>query len=96
MPHVFEKFYRGRPAVVSPEVSPEDLPGYTEASGVGLGLYLAHSIVEQLSGRIAVENRAPHRTIFTIYLPVWRGDEEGQDVPGLTEDKHDAEAFARG
>ena len=98
IPHVFEKFYRGRPAVAvaSSEVSPADLPDYNEASGVGLGLYLAHSIIEQLGGRISVENDSPRGTVFTIYLPVWRGDEDEQDNRSLTEEKHNAEAFAGG
>lgn len=92
VPHVFEKFYRGRPSAAS-LVEPA---AYNEASGVGLGLYLAHSIVEQLNGRIAVENRAPRGTVFTIYLPVWSGDDEGQERRTLIREKHDAEAFARG
>jgi signal transduction histidine kinase len=94
VPHVFEKFYRGRPAVTSPEVSPEALPGYNEESGLGLGLYLVHSIVEQLGGRIRVENRAPRGTVFSLYLPVWRGDDEGQGERTFTEEKHEGEAFA--
>ena len=92
IPHVFEKFYRGRPSAAS-LVETAD---YNEASGVGLGLYLAHSIVEQLGGRIAVENRAPRGAVFTIYLPVWSGNDEGQERQTLIREKHDAEAFARG
>jgi signal transduction histidine kinase len=95
IPHIFEKFYRGRPAAVPPEVSPEDSSNYNEASGVGLGLYLVHSIVEQLGGRIGVENGSLRGTIFTIYLPVWRTAAEEQDNRSLTEEKQDAEAFAR-
>jgi signal transduction histidine kinase len=96
VPHVFEKFYRGRPAAISPEVPPEELPDYNEASGVGLGLYLVHSIVEQLGGRITVESATPRGTVFTIYLPMWPSDVEEQDNHSLTEEKHDAKAFARG
>jgi signal transduction histidine kinase len=95
MPHVFEKFYRGRPAVASPDTLLTEPPVYNETSGVGLGLYLAHSIVEQLGGHITVENAAPRGTVFTIYLPVWRDDDEEQSGHNLTEENHDTEAFAR-
>lgn len=90
VPHVFEKFYRGRPAA-----SLTEFADCNEASGVGLGLYLANSIVEQLGGRLTVENRDPHGTVFTIYLPVWRGYEG--DEPGVPiEEKQNAEAFTSG
>ncbi|MCA1849893.1 MAG: ATP-binding protein, partial [Acidobacteria bacterium] len=92
VPHVFEKFYRGRPAAASPAEAAD----CNEASGIGLGLYLAHSIIEQLGGRILVENRPQRGTVFTIYLPVWRGGDEGQDARSFAEEEHDAEAFAGG
>jgi two-component system, OmpR family, sensor histidine kinase BaeS len=95
MPHVFEKFYRGRPAV-APDAQPEAPFGYNESAGVGLGLYLAHSIIEQLGGRITVESMATGGALFTIHLPVWREDDVEQGAHSLTEEKHDAEAFARG
>lgn len=94
IPHVFEKFYRGRPVAISTEASLEELPDYNEASGVGLGLYLVHTIVEQLGGRIKIENATPRGTIFTIYLPVWVDNEE-QDGRGLDEEKQNVETFAR-
>ena len=94
VPHVFEKFYRGRPAAILTGASLEELPDYNEAPGVGLGLYLAHSIVEQLGGRITVENTAPRGTVFTIYLPVWPGNEE-QDGLVPEEEKKDVETIAR-
>ncbi|HWT03942.1 MAG TPA: ATP-binding protein [Pyrinomonadaceae bacterium] len=94
-PHVFEKFYRGRPAAVPHGESPGETIDYNEASGVGLGLYLAHSIVEQLGGRISVENTAPRGTVFTVYLPAWRGV-EGRGASRPEEEKQNAEAFARG
>ena len=95
VPRVFEKFYRGRPAAFSPEETPVETADYNEASGVGLGLYLAHSFVEQLGGRISVANTAPRGTVFTVHLPAWRSV-EGQDVNKLEEGKQNAEAFARG
>lgn len=94
VPHVFEKFYRGRPAGISTEASLEELPDYSEAPGVGLGLYLAHSIVEQLGGRITVENIDPRGTVFTIYLPVWPAN-EGQDERAPEEETQNVETIAR-
>jgi signal transduction histidine kinase len=91
VPHVFEKFFRGRPAATA-----QGCADGTEASGVGLGLYLAHSIVEQLGGRMTVENRDPSGTVFTIYLPAWRGVDEGAEARTISEERRDAEAFARG
>jgi hypothetical protein len=44
---------------------------------------------------LMVENRDPRGTVFTIYLPVWRGD-EGDEPGAPIEEKHDAEAFAGG
>ena len=96
VPHVFEKFYRGRPAKVSHGATPgEDVLTTTKRPGVGLGLYLAHSIVEQLGGRISVENAEPRGTVFTVYLPPGAAL-KGQEVSGPEEEKQNAEAFARG
>lgn len=95
LPFVFEKFFRGRPAAPHPGASdPADFPAErAEAPGVGLGLYLAHSIVGQLGGSICAES--PPRgekvgTAFTVRLPAWRGEggadaaEEAEDVEALT------------
>lgn len=72
LPHVFEKFYRGRPAsetMNNPQSGSLPCP---EPPGVGLGLYLVRSIIEQLGGRIVVESGAGRSTVFTLYLPLWR------------------------
>jgi signal transduction histidine kinase len=69
LPHVFEKFYRGRLASSS-EVAVGDQPG------VGLGLYLAQNLVEQIGGRIEAESRAGRGSAFNVYLPVC--EEEGR------------------
>jgi signal transduction histidine kinase len=95
LPLVFEKFFRGRPAASSRgERDPADFSSeYVEAPGVGLGLYLARSIVNQLGGSIAVESPPPGETrgtAFTVRLPVWSeedgaaGAAEGEDVEALT------------
>jgi signal transduction histidine kinase len=68
LPHVFEKFYRA-----GSEFEDEGLaasPG-TAAPGVGLGLYLAQHIVEQLNGKIIVESKEGRGTTFTVFLPRW-------------------------
>jgi len=77
LPFVFEKFFRGRPA--APAAGGRDradfAPEYVEAPGVGLGLYLARSIVGRLGGQISAESPPPGEvkgTVFTVRLPAWR------------------------
>ena len=79
LPHIFEKFYRGRPVNKSPGTTEEtgDLEGadvaFNEAPGVGLGLYLVHSLAVQIDAEVRVESPAPGQpagTKFTILLPV--------------------------
>lgn len=77
VPHVFEKFYRGRPfdhdcaahknADSSSEYKYEGVSG-----GVGLGLYLVSNLVRQINGEIAVESpdKNGRGTRFTILLPI--------------------------
>lgn len=79
VPHVFEKFYRGQQAAIpdgpdgdSPSESPsDDPPPYMEVPGVGLGMYLARSIVELMNGSISVESEVGRGSTFTVRLPVW-------------------------
>lgn len=102
VPRVFEKFYRGRPAALRDEPAIES-PTTNETPGVGLGLYLARGIIEQLGARIAIASRvvndAASGTTFTIFVPVWR---EARDAGALNEGKlaeekrTDVEAFAGG
>ena len=80
LPHIFEKFYRGRPADTQvstfesfPQRDAVDYAAFNEAPGVGLGLYLVHSLVRQIGGEIKVESPAPGKAIgtkFTVLLPV--------------------------
>ena len=90
--HVFEKFYRGRPAADDGQSNafPDEC---AEAPGVGLGLYLTRTIVEHLGGRITVENNADGGATFTIFLPAWTGEDETVLV---REEKRDVEAFVGG
>jgi signal transduction histidine kinase len=87
--HVFEKFYRGRPAsdVGASKPYPDER---TEVPGVGLGLYLSRTIVEHLGGRLTVENNAEGGATFSIYLPAWSAEDE---TILASEEKRDAEAF---
>lgn len=68
LPRVFEKFYRAGSETEDDGFAAS--PG-TAAPGVGLGLYLAQHIVEQLNGRIIVESKEGRGTTFTVFLPRW-------------------------
>lgn len=68
IPHVFEKFYRGRPS--------ESTDGTVEchssiAPGIGLGLYLARTIIEESGGRIYIESSNVRGTTVAIHLPAF-------------------------
>lgn len=54
MPHLFDRFYQGQ--------------SNRQASGSGLGLYLARQIVEAHEGTIWAENRSPQGAIFGFRL----------------------------
>jgi signal transduction histidine kinase len=78
MPILFDKFHRGRPAPHS-----EAMRGATtdaefledaDVSGVGLGLYLARNVMEQMGGHITVESQVGQGTTFILHLPVWRNE----------------------
>ena len=80
LPHVFEKFYRGRPidmtvssSVGSAEPEGVDTAPFNEAPGVGLGLYLVHGLVKQIGGEIEAESPVPGKasgTKFVILVPL--------------------------
>jgi signal transduction histidine kinase len=56
-------------------IEPERLPRIfepfhsTRPEGMGLGLYISKSIVEEHGGRIAVESHPGEGTVFTVWLP---------------------------
>lgn len=58
IPHLFERFYR-----VNNDRS-------RATGGSGLGLSLAHQIVQQHKGRIDVQSTVGEGSTFTVYLPV--------------------------
>lgn len=76
MPILFEKFHRGRPAQHSAAMrnATTDVEFLEDAdvSGVGLGLYLARNVMEQMGGCIGVESEVGRGSTFTLHLPVWR------------------------
>jgi len=72
LPHIFDKFYRGRaPALQPTAATVEAMQHVSEPPGVGLGLYLARRIVEEIGGQLSVESTPGLGSNFTISLPVW-------------------------
>ncbi len=61
LPRIFEKFYRAR--------GPKE-----KGEGSGLGLSIAHSIVQAHHGRIWVESKEGEGTRFFFSIPVWTGE----------------------
>ncbi len=82
VPHIFEKFYRGRP-LQTREMLPENAEelsadgdqcaAVNETAGIGLGLYLAGNLARQIGGEISAESPNADTQVgakFTIRLPV--------------------------
>jgi signal transduction histidine kinase len=68
VPLVFEKFYRGRPSETPNELA-ECHSSASTAPGIGLGLYLARTIVEESGGRIYIQASDGQGTTVAIHLP---------------------------
>ena len=81
VPHVFEKFYRGRPSISSTELVNSDSPE-TGVPGIGLGLYLARTIIEEFDGRLYIESSNDQGTTVALRLPafVQTGETNGEQV----------------
>jgi signal transduction histidine kinase len=58
LPHLFERFFRGRTGLESGE------------AGTGLGLSISKEIVEQHGGTIGVRSTTADGTVFTLWLPL--------------------------
>ena len=56
LPFIFERFYR--------------VPGYTEARGTGLGLFICSELIQAHQGSISVDSSRDKGTTFHIKLPV--------------------------
>jgi signal transduction histidine kinase len=69
MPHVFDRFYRGR-------ATGKDLGGSSrrqqDVPGIGLGLHLARALVEGMNGSIQVRSTLGSGTTFRLQFSVWR------------------------
>lgn len=59
LPHIFERFYRGRAVRQS------------KVHGTGLGLAIVKEIVELHNGHIEVESKVGVGSVFRLYLPAW-------------------------
>jgi signal transduction histidine kinase len=88
LPRIFEKFYRAGPVATRNANESAEFYGTANVPGVGLGLYLARHIIQQLGGEIAVESRAGEKTTFSVMLPV----ANVHGVQGNNEIKDDVEA----
>jgi two-component system OmpR family sensor kinase len=88
LPHVFERFYRGDTARARPTPSSRDVFAGLSASrgsGAGLGLSIAHQLVQAQGGRISVESAFGVGTTVTVALPLYQGmsDVNGAGSAGL-------------
>ena len=78
VPHVFEKFYRGRPSETPNEIG-ECHASASTAPGIGLGLYLARTIVEESGGWINIEASTDRGTTVAVHLPSFTESAAGDD-----------------
>jgi signal transduction histidine kinase len=70
LPFIFDKFYQG---TMTENADDFDIPTEkAEASGVGLGLYLAKTLVEKMNGSLTAESTVGVGSVFTMTLPAWR------------------------
>ena len=86
LPVLFDKFHRGRPAPHSAAMrnATEDAEFLEDAdvSGVGLGLYLAKTVMERMGGSISVKTEVGRGSTFTLHLPVWENQSERKETNG--------------
>jgi signal transduction histidine kinase len=61
LPHIFERFYRADRA--------------RSQQGTGLGLSIAHTLAEQLGGRITAESVPGEGSTFSVWLPLARSQQ---------------------
>lgn len=71
LPCVFDKFFRVQEHDEG-EYEDDMLDEIASAKGLGLGLYLARSLVDRMDGELSVESAHRKGTTFTIRLPAGR------------------------
>jgi len=76
LPHIFDKFYRGRAATDDANTASAD---EQEVPGIGLGLHLARALVEGMNGTIEVSSRTGQGSTFSVRLPVWEQEAHAND-----------------
>ncbi len=67
LPHLFERFSRGKTGQVETGIGTESEIG--AEAGLGLGLAIARALVEAQNGTIAVESQVGLGSVFTVVLP---------------------------
>jgi signal transduction histidine kinase/ligand-binding sensor domain-containing protein/AraC-like DNA-binding protein len=82
LPHIFKHFYRSERSVT--RVQP----------GTGLGLALAHDMVEKHGGTLAVESREGHGATFTVRLPLIEASASAPGDDGIVLDPKLAASLA--
>jgi signal transduction histidine kinase len=82
VPLVFDKFYRGRPCTAKGRINCDS----SEAPGIGLGLYLARTIINEFGGRIRIESSNDRGTTLAVHLPMFREEllKESEHVEAST------------
>ncbi len=82
LPVLFDKFHRGKPAPHSQAMreATEEAEFLEDAdvSGVGLGLYLGKTVIEQMGGSITLDTEVGRGSTFYLHLPVWKQSECGK------------------
>jgi signal transduction histidine kinase len=97
IPFVFNKFHRSHPAPVTPGGAlATALPELEEVPGIGLGLYLARNVIEEMGGRISVESEVGRGSVFTLHLPVWLAPDEAEGLQPTREEAWRDKTIARG
>ena len=63
MPHLFERFYRGRQVRQS------------KIHGTGLGLAIVKEIIDMHGGRVTIHSELGKGSTFQAWLPIYQGPE---------------------